>query len=163
MGIRGDIDENDRDLNRDMYPNRNKSNRFAMSDDELEGSLGGHLRDFYGKSSVIRKDGYGERTTEEFTADYTPKDITGSGKNFVGKGPRGYVRNSERIEADIHHRLTEHRRLDASFIEVEVVGDEVHLEGYVSRREDKWLTEDIVEEIPGVKTIINRLRVRTAS
>ncbi len=74
MGIRGDIDESDRDLNRDMYPNRTRSNRFNLEEKDLDGSLGGHLRDFFGKSSIIRKDGYGGRIDADDYADYTPKD-----------------------------------------------------------------------------------------
>ena len=49
-----DIDESDRDLNRDMYPNRTKANRFNFRDADVDGGLGGHLRDFYGKTSTIR-------------------------------------------------------------------------------------------------------------
>lgn len=162
MGIRGDIDESDRDLNRDMYPNRNRSNRFNMDEKDFDGSLGGHLRDFYGKSSIIRKDGYGERNDDEFYADYTPKDITGSGKYF-GKGPKNYIRSSERIEDDIVKALTTDRKLDASFIDIEVIGDEVHLAGFVDSRLMRWRAEDLTSGVPGVTTIINQLKIRDIS
>lgn len=158
MGIRGDIDENDRDLNRDMYPNRTRSNRFNLSEESIEGSLGGHLRDFYNKSSVIKRDGYGQRIDADDYADYTPKDIGGTGK-YTGKGPLNYVRSSERIQEDICHRFTADRNLDPSFIDVNVIGDEVHLEGYVISRAARWLAEDIAHEVPGVKTIINQLKI----
>ncbi|MES2527249.1 MAG: BON domain-containing protein [Bdellovibrionota bacterium] len=158
MGIRGDIDESDRDLNRDMYPNRTRSNRFNLSEESFEGSLGGHLRDFYNKSSIIRKDGYGSRLDEDDYADYTPKDINGTGK-YSGKGPKNYVRSSERIEEDICQRLTADRNLDASFIDVNVIGDEVHLEGYVRSRDARWLAEDLIHNVPGVNKIINQLKI----
>lgn len=163
MGIRGDIDESDRDLNRDMYPNRTRSNRFNLEEKDLDGSLGGHLRDFFGKSSIIRKDGYGGRMDADDYADYSPKDITGSGKSYAGKGPKNYRRSSERIEEDINRLFTQHRKLDASFIDVNVVGDELHLEGYVSSRQMKWIAEDIASEVPGVRIIINQLKIREAS
>lgn len=163
MGIRGDIDESDRDLNRDMYPNRTRSNRFNLSEETFDGSLGGHLRDFYNKSSIIRKDGYGSRRADaDDYADYTPKDINGTGK-YVGKGPKNYVRSSERIMEDICQRLTADRNLDASFIEVNVVGDEVHLEGYVKSRSSRWLAEELAHEVPGVKVIINQLKISSDS
>ncbi len=163
MGIRGDIDESDRDLNRDMYPNRTRSNRFNLEESDLDGSLGGHLRDFYNKSSIIRKDGYGGRLDDDDYADYTPKDINGSGKSFFGKGPKNYRRSSERIQDDIFLIYTKHRNLDASFIEVNVIGDELHLEGYVRTRPMKWLAEDLASEVPGVNKIINQLKIRDAS
>ncbi len=159
MGIRGDIDESDRDLNRDMYPNRTRSNRFNLSEDSFEGSLGGHLRDFFNKTSVIRRDGYGGRRLDaDDYADYTPKDIGGTGI-YSGKGPKNYVRSSERIQEDICHRFTADRNLDPSFIDVNVIGDEVHLEGYVNSRAAKWLAENIAHDVPGVKAIINQLKI----
>lgn len=159
MGIRGDFDESDRDINRDMYPNRNRSNRFNLDEEEFAGSLGGHLRDFYGKSSVVRKDGFGSRIDDESYADYTPKDITGTGK-YSGKGPRNYRRSSERIQEEICQLMTKDRALDASFIDVEVIGDEVHLAGYVDSRLSRWRAEDISAEVPGVTKVINQLKIR---
>lgn len=162
MGIRGDIDESDRDLNRDMYPNRNRSNRFNLNEKDFDGGLGGHLKDYYGKSSVIRKDGYGERNDDEFYADYTPKDINGTGKYF-GKGPKNYVRSSDRIQEEICNLFTVDRVLDASLIDVDVVGDEVHLYGFVDSRLSKWRAEDLALEVPGVTKIINQLKIRDVS
>jgi osmotically-inducible protein OsmY len=161
MGIRGDIDESDRDLNRDMYPNRTRPNRFNLSEDTMEGSLGGHLRDFYNKTSIIRKDSDGSRNDPEDYADYTAKDIYGTGK-YIGKGPKNYVRSSELIREDICLRFTAHKNLDASFIEVNVIGDEVHLEGYVKSRSSRWLAEDLALEVAGVKSVINQLKIRSA-
>lgn len=163
MGIRGDISETDRDLNRDMYPNRRSANRFNLPDDALEGGLGGHLAGFYHHTHVQRKDGFGRASFDEVIDDYTPKDIDGSGKSFFGKGPQGYVRKSERVFEDVCQAFTRSSRLDASFIEVEVIGDEVHLEGFVDSRASKWLAEDLAAEIPGVKHVINRLRIRDVS
>lgn len=163
MGIRGDIDESDRDLNRDMYPNRRSANRFNFSDKKIEGSLGDHLRGLFRTDSMIRKEGYGERRDDEFYADFSPKDIRGKGVNYRGKAPRNYVRRSERILDDIVHQFTRDKFLDPSFIDVDVIGDEVHLVGFVDSRVSKWRAEDIAAEVPGVKVVINQLRVRPVS
>lgn len=163
MGIRGDIDENDRDLNRDMYPNRTRANRFDLRDRDLDGGLGGHLQNMFSKSYIVRKDGYGARADDDDYVDYTPKDIEGKGTNYTGKGPRNYVRSSDRIIDDIVHAFTVDRHLDASFIDVDVVGDEVHLTGYVDSRISRWRAEDLAAEVPGVKTIINQLQNRSVS
>jgi hypothetical protein len=162
MGIRGDIDESDRDLNRDMYPNRGRSNRFGLDERKIAGGFDGHLRDFYAKNSVIRKDGYGGRNDDEFYADFTPKDINGTGK-YIGKGPRNYTRSSDRIQDDICRLLTDDRALDASFIDVDVIGDEVHLAGFVDSRLSRWRAEDLAAEVPGVTKIINQLKIRHVS
>lgn len=162
MGIRGDIDENDRDLNRDMYPNRNRANRFNLSDEAVHGDLGGHLRDFYSRSSVIHKDDYGGGDEEEFFSDFTPKDIEGKGR-YTGKGPKNYVRSSDRIADDIVRVFTADRHLDPSFIDVDVIGDEVHLTGFVDTRMSKWRAEDLAAEVPGVNRVINQLRLRDVS
>jgi hypothetical protein len=163
MGIRGDIDESDRDLNRDMYPNRTRSNRFNFTDDRVDGELGAHPRAFYEKVHVLKKDGYGGRLDRDDYADFTPKDITGSGKNYFGKGPRNYIRKPERIADDIYHLFTKDKHLDASFIEIDVVGDEVHLEGFVDTRSMRWLAEDLAMEVPGVRVVINKLKLRYES
>ncbi len=135
---------------------------IRSNDKDFEGQLGGHLKDYYAKSSIIRKDGYGERVVDEFYADYTPKDIFGTGKYF-GKGPKNYVRSSDRVHDDICHLFTIDRALDASLIDVEVIGDEVHLAGLVDSRISKWRAEDLAAEVPGVTKIINQLKIRDVS
>ncbi len=59
--------------------------------------------------------------------------------------------------------MTADRKLDASFIDVEVIGDEVHLAGYVDSRLMRWHAEDIAAEVPGVTKIINQLKIRNVS
>lgn len=77
-----------------------------------------------------------------------------------GRGPRGYERSDERINEDVHDRLTEDWVLDASEITVSVSGGEVTLDGTVDSRQDKRRAEDIVDGISGVGHVQNNLRVK---
>lgn len=76
-----------------------------------------------------------------------------------GKGPKGYVRSSERIREDVYDRLSFDPRVDASDIDIKVEGSEVTLSGVVRSREEKYRAEDLVESISGVRSIQNNLRV----
>ena len=49
--------------------------------------------------------------------------------------------------------------LDASEIELHVEGGEVTLTGTVDSRDAKWLTEDLVNSVTGVREVNNRLKV----
>jgi hypothetical protein len=77
----------------------------------------------------------------------------------VGRGPRGYRRSDERIWEDACEILTFAGELDASGIEVRVVNAEITLSGTVDSRWAKRLAEDLVEDVPGVYDIHNRLRI----
>ncbi len=72
-----------------------------------------------------------------------------------GAGDR---RSDESIREDICTTLTSRPDLDASGVEVEVEGGEVTLTGRVEDRDARWLAEDLVESIPGVSLVHNRLR-----
>jgi osmotically-inducible protein OsmY len=76
-----------------------------------------------------------------------------------GKGPKGYKRADDWIRDDICERLTDHGLIDASFVDVEVKDGRVSLTGEVFDRRMKYMTEDVVEEVTGVKEIHNKLRV----
>ncbi|HYG01401.1 MAG TPA: BON domain-containing protein [Chryseosolibacter sp.] len=76
-----------------------------------------------------------------------------------GKGPKGYTRSDERIREDVMDRLTDEWHVDATEIEVSVVDGEVTLSGYVHERYQKRRAEVVVENIPGVKEVENRIRV----
>ncbi|MBX3192782.1 MAG: BON domain-containing protein [Labilithrix sp.] len=80
--------------------------------------------------------------------------------SFAGSGPKGYTRTDERIREDVCDRLAWHPDIDATEIEVAVGSGELTLSGEVSDRHAKRLAEDIAEEVPGVRQIANRLRVR---
>jgi hypothetical protein len=76
-----------------------------------------------------------------------------------GKGPMNYQRSDERIRESVCEMLTDDDRIDASRMEVHVMSGDVTLTGWVDDRYAKRLTEEIVENIPGVRDIQNQLRV----
>jgi hypothetical protein len=77
----------------------------------------------------------------------------------AGKGPKNYQRSDERIHEEIAERLAWDDRIDASSVEIEVASGEVTLSGSVPERQMKWMAEDVIDSIGGVKEIHNRLRV----
>lgn len=76
-----------------------------------------------------------------------------------GRGPRGYRRSDERIKEDVCQCLTDDEHIDATNIDVAVNDREVVLSGTVSSRMEKRHAEDIIEGLPGVRDVINSLRV----
>jgi osmotically-inducible protein OsmY len=86
-------------------------------------------------------------------------DTRSSRGRFSGLGPRGYQRTDDRIREDVNDRLTQHGEIDATEIEVSVNQGEVTLSGTVDNRWTKRLAEDIVEEVSGVRNVVNLLRV----
>jgi osmotically-inducible protein OsmY len=81
------------------------------------------------------------------------------GGGFAGRGPKGYRRSDERIREDVCDRLADDPRIDASDVEVAVDSGEVILSGTVRSREEKRISEDVIETISGVHDIQNTLRV----
>jgi osmotically-inducible protein OsmY len=81
-------------------------------------------------------------------------------RSYTGRGPRGYQRGDERIREDICDRLTEDPRIDASDVDVQVANGEVTLTGSVRTREEKHLTENLIERTTGVREVNNNLKVK---
>ena len=82
-----------------------------------------------------------------------------TGGNLAGRGPRGYRRSDERIMEDVCDRLTDAPDVDASDIEVNVTNGEVTLGGSVGDRRQKRRSEDLIENLSGVREVHNNLRV----
>lgn len=78
---------------------------------------------------------------------------------YAGRGPRGYQRSDERIREDVCDRLSVDPWVDATDIEVTVLKGEVTLAGTVRDRNDKRRTEDLIENVSGVREVHNNLRV----
>lgn len=76
-----------------------------------------------------------------------------------GLGPQGYTRSDQRINEDVHDRLTDDDHIDASGITVAVLDGEVTLSGTIVDRRAKHHAEAIIEHIGGVKHVQNNLRV----
>jgi hypothetical protein len=81
-------------------------------------------------------------------------------RNYSGRGPKGYTRSDERIREDVSDRLTDDWLVDASNIEVTVIGGEVTLAGTVDSRDAKHRAEDCAESVSGVRNVQNSLRVQ---
>lgn len=76
------------------------------------------------------------------------------------RGPKGYRRSDERIREDVSDRLAAQDEFDPSDIEVTVSNGEVTLTGTVQGRHEKFLAEEIADDIGGVNEVHNQLRVR---
>jgi hypothetical protein len=79
---------------------------------------------------------------------------------FSGRGPRGYQRSDDRIREDVCEVLTHHGAIDASDMDVEVHDGTVILRGSTESGRVRRLTEELVEDVPGVRDVQNELRVR---
>lgn len=79
-----------------------------------------------------------------------------------GRGPKGYVRSDDRIREDVCDRLSDDSLVDASDIEVSVMGREVTLSGTVQSREERRRAEDCAERVTGVSHVQNNLRLGQA-
>jgi len=75
-----------------------------------------------------------------------------------GKGPA--KRTDEQIKAEVEQVLTDDSWLDASNIQVIVQGGVVTLTGTVDSRDSKFLAEDLVDWISGVKDVQNNLQIQ---
>jgi hypothetical protein len=78
---------------------------------------------------------------------------------FSGRGPKGYQRSDERIREDVCDVFCEHGALDASDVEVQVIGRVVTLIGFVPTRSQKRLAEDLADSVSGVNEVHNQLRL----
>jgi osmotically-inducible protein OsmY len=82
-----------------------------------------------------------------------------SPSGFSGRGPRGYRRSDDRIREDVCEILTRHHQIDASEMDVDVHDGTVILRGTADSGRMRRLTEELVEDIPGVRDVQNELRV----
>jgi len=76
------------------------------------------------------------------------------------RGPKGYKRSDERIREDVNDRLAQQDDFDPSEIEVSVSNSEVTLTGTVQSRHEKFLAEEIADDVSGVTEVHNQVRVR---
>jgi osmotically-inducible protein OsmY len=137
----------DRDRERGDYPDERTWARqwgYVESPYERDGMSGDRQRSWgtsYGPGPAMRDDAWTARGP------------------YAGRGPKGYQRADERIREDICDRLCEHGGIDASNVEVQVLGTEVTLIGFVPTRSQKRLAEDVVDSVSGVNEVHNQLRV----
>lgn len=81
------------------------------------------------------------------------------GGSQIGPGIQFHRRSDDKIREEIWELLSNHADLDASEVELHVEGGEVTLSGTVDSRDAKWLAEDLVTSVSGVREVNNRLKV----
>jgi hypothetical protein len=82
-----------------------------------------------------------------------------TGPGHRGKGPSGYMRSDDRIRESVCEALMEDDHVDATHIDVSVKDGEVTLSGTVEDRRQKRMAEDCIENLAGVKDVVNQLRI----
>jgi hypothetical protein len=80
-------------------------------------------------------------------------------RTIGAEGRGGYKRSDQRVQEDVSDRLYDDPYVDASEIEVSVVGGEVTLGGTVDSRHARRRAEDIAEGVSGVTHVQNNPRV----
>ncbi len=75
------------------------------------------------------------------------------------RGPKDWQRSDERLKEDICERLYHTSEIDSSEVSVSVTEGKVVLDGTVNDRGMKYAMEDLIDNVPGVKDIDNRVRV----
>jgi osmotically-inducible protein OsmY len=81
------------------------------------------------------------------------------GGSQSGPAPQFHRRSDDKIREEIWELLTNHADLDATEVELLVESGEVTLSGTVDSRDAKWLAEDLVNSVSGVREVNNRLKV----
>jgi osmotically-inducible protein OsmY len=81
------------------------------------------------------------------------------GGSQTGQRAQFNRRSDDKIHEEIWELLTNNADLDASEVELHVEGGEVTLTGTVDSRDAKWLTEDLVNMVAGVREVNNRLKI----
>jgi osmotically-inducible protein OsmY len=81
------------------------------------------------------------------------------GGSPTGAGPQFHRRSDDKIREEIWELLTNNVDLDASEVELHVESGEVTMTGTVDSRDAKWLAEDLVNSVSGVREVNNRLKV----
>jgi osmotically-inducible protein OsmY len=103
-----------------------------------------------------REEGFGQQLRE------TGQRVMGKIKRAF-RGTKGYKRSDDRIREDVNDRLSLQEQLDPSEIEVAVSNGEVTLTGSVTTRREKFLAEEISDDVSGVSEVNNQLRVGRAT
>jgi hypothetical protein len=122
----------------------------------------GNMRDLMDRNPGQGFGAFGYSNADE-RGDRVPSASTWSGRatgdrDYTGRGPRAYRRSDERIREDVCERLTMHREIDASDVDIDVREGVVTLTGKVEDKHAKRLAEDVAEEVMGVVDVRNELQ-----
>jgi hypothetical protein len=157
--------EEERDRERGLLPRYNRDYDYDRDFDR------GYNRGFYNRGYDYDRDRDRDFRRDRYARDYGTDWETGPTWTytetwwlipgpFTGIGPRGFQRSDDRIQEDINDRLTQHGRIDALEIQVDVKNGEVTLHGTVNSRREKRMAEDVAETVFGVTDVHNQLRVQ---
>jgi len=161
-----------REWNRDRFDESERSGspygagRESRNPGDFRTSDWSPYRDRYRQESTNR--GYERDSGNREHSESFGHQLREAGQRFVGKvkrafrGPKGYKRSDERIREDVNDRLSMQDDLDPSEIEVAVSNGEVTLTGSVMSRHEKFLAEEIADDVSGVTDVHNQLRVARA-
>lgn len=136
--------------------NNMHKDRVHRQDDEpsKEWPLPGEYKTNFGESDyslLSARGGYHEAA--EIMAETYHRDHS-------GRGPKNYRRSDERILEDVVDLLMLHRDIDASNMDISSQDGVVVLTGEVGSKAMKYLTEDAIEHVVGVKDVKNDLQVK---
>lgn len=137
-----------------------KINRFgeervrhdSYQDDQYKHDYDPTYEDEYGMRHPAEHGGQLNRWSDDYRSE-------ASHESHAGKGPKGYKRSSERIREEACELLSRDWYLDATDIEVSVEDDCLILKGEVKTRKDKRHAEALVENVPGVRDVLNQIKV----
>ena len=82
-----------------------------------------------------------------------------TGGSQTGQSAKFHRRSDDKIHEEIWELLSHNADLDATDVELHVEAGEVTLTGTVPSRDARWLTEDLVNSVTGVREVNNRLKV----
>lgn len=127
------------------HPDRSGINRFGEENIKP---------DYYEDESGMRHPRVGGlEPSIDWSSD--PRSESFREKTHHGKGPRNYTRTDKYLREEVCEALLLNPELDPERIDVEVEEGVVTLRGHVHHRHDRWLAEDIVREVSGVKDVVN--------
>jgi len=81
------------------------------------------------------------------------------GGSQAGRGPQFQRRSDDKIYQEIWELLSNNPDLDTSELQLHVESGEVTLTGTIDSRDARWLAEDLVNSVAGVREVTNRLKV----
>lgn len=81
----------------------------------------------------------------------------------VSPGRRGSVDTDEAVRTEIEAKLASSHAFDPRAVKVSVENGDVILEGHVPDRRARRIIEDLIEEVPGIADVMNRLHVGRSS
>jgi len=153
-----------------------RDEEFSRGRNDYAGSgfYGGGNRNYYGSQAGSQRSpsGYGSQGSyaggiygHEYGGDRQAGEFgrLPQQQSYRGRGPKGYERSDERLREIVCERLTDDPSIDACEVTVEVTGKVVKLSGMVDDRRTKYLIEELIEQVGGVRDIDNQVRVQPSS